>query len=99
MPKQLNSDELSMVDDVYGAMMLSSPKKHRIVIRALMVFIVCFFVWAYFASLDVVTRGTGKVIPSSQIQIIQSLDGGVLQNMYVTEGMAVKKGQIGRAHV
>ncbi|WP_318479823.1 HlyD family type I secretion periplasmic adaptor subunit [Photobacterium leiognathi] len=93
MHKPLNTEELGMVDDVYGAMMLSSPKKHRIVIRALMAFIVCFFVWSYFASLDVVTRGTGKVIPSSQVQIIQSLDGGILQNMYVTEGMAVKKGQ------
>ena len=58
-----------------------------------MALFICFFVWAYFAELDRVTRGQGKVIPSSQVQIIQSLDGGILEELYVQEGMAVKKGQ------
>jgi adhesin transport system membrane fusion protein len=52
------------------------------------------FVWAYFAELDRVTRGEGKVIPSTQVQIIQSLDGGILQELYVKEGMSVNKGQM-----
>jgi adhesin transport system membrane fusion protein len=46
------------------------------------------------AELDRVTRGEGKIIPSSQVQIIQSLDGGILQELYVKEGMQVNKGQI-----
>ena len=82
-----------MADDVYGAILTQPPSIHRLTIWSLAALFVCFFVWAYFAELDRVTRGQGKVIPSSQVQIIQSLDGGVLQELYVQEGMAVIKGQ------
>lgn len=52
-----------------------------------------FLLWAGFAKLDKVTTGTGKVIPSSQVQVIQSLDGGIMQELYVQEGEMVTKGQ------
>jgi adhesin transport system membrane fusion protein len=53
-----------------------------------------FLVWSYFASLDQITRGEGKVIPSSQTQVIQSLDGGQLAEMRVREGDVVEKDQV-----
>lgn len=51
-------------------------------------------VWAGFASVDEVTRGEGKVIPSQQLQVIQSVDGGVVEELFVREGDTVKKGQL-----
>ena len=51
-------------------------------------------VWAGFFSLDEVTRGQGKVIPSSREQVIQSLDSGVLREMLVREGDTVEKDQV-----
>ncbi|MCL1060480.1 HlyD family type I secretion periplasmic adaptor subunit [Shewanella gelidimarina] len=93
MSKHLTSQDLDMVDDVYGAMMADAPTSHRLTIWALASLAVTFLIWAYFAELDQVTTGMGKVIPSSQIQIIQSLDGGILQDMYVQEGLMVTKGQ------
>ena len=51
-------------------------------------------VWAAFFSLDEVTRGQGKVIPSSREQVIQSLDSGVLREMLVREGDTVEKDQV-----
>ena len=51
-------------------------------------------VWAGFFSLDEITRGQGKVIPSSREQVIQSLDSGVLREMLVREGDEVEKDQI-----
>lgn len=49
--------------------------------------------WAAFAKLDKVTRGEGKVIPSGQVQTIQSLEGGILRHLLVREGEVVAKGQ------
>lgn len=85
--------DLDMVDDVYGAIMTDAPTGHRLTIWALFLLIISFVIWAYFSELDQVTTGMGKVIPSSQIQVIQSLDGGILQDLYVQEGMIVKQDQ------
>lgn len=51
-------------------------------------------VWASYFELDEITRGQGKVIPSSREQVIQSLDTGVLSEMFVREGSAVEKDQV-----
>ncbi|GLS91705.1 type I protein secretion system MFP component AggB [Psychromonas marina] len=91
---KVSKEDLEMADDVYGAILTQTPTVHRLTIWALLALFICFMVWAYFAELDRVTRGEGKVIPSSQVQIIQSLDGGILQELYVTEGMQVTKGQL-----
>ena len=51
-------------------------------------------IWAGFFSLDEITRGQGKIIPSSREQVIQSLDSGILREMLVREGDVVEKDQI-----
>ncbi|MGB1342614.1 MAG: HlyD family type I secretion periplasmic adaptor subunit [Pseudomonadales bacterium] len=51
-------------------------------------------VWANFAELDEITRAEGRVIPSSQIQVIQNLEGGILREVLVKEGDQVAKGQV-----
>ncbi len=51
-------------------------------------------VWAAWFELDEITRGQGKVIPSSREQVIQSMDTGVLSEMYVREGSLVEKDQV-----
>ena len=50
--------------------------------------------WASLFELDEITRGQGKVIPSSREQVIQSLDSGVISEMFVREGSVVEKDQI-----
>jgi adhesin transport system membrane fusion protein len=91
---KISKEDLEMADDVYGAILTQTPTIHRLTIWSLAAFFTCFIIWSYFAELDRVTRGVGKIIPSSQVQIIQSLDGGILQELYVKEGMQVTKGQI-----
>ncbi|WP_313083412.1 HlyD family efflux transporter periplasmic adaptor subunit [Atlantibacter sp.] len=56
--------------------------------------LVVFFVWAWFAMLDEVTVGTGKVTPSSHAQVIESLDGGIVNALLVQEGDIVEQGQM-----
>ncbi len=91
---KISKEDVDMADDVYGAILTQTPTVHRLTIWSLAGLFSCFIIWAYFAELDRVTRGEGKIIPSSQVQIIQSLDGGILQELYVKEGMQVNKGQI-----
>ena len=50
--------------------------------------------WAYTSKLDIVTRAIGTVIPSSRVQSIQSLDGGIVSEIEVSEGDVVEKGQL-----
>ncbi len=53
-----------------------------------------FFAWASWAELDQITRANGQVIASSRNQVIQSLDGGVMEELLVKEGAQVKRGQL-----
>lgn len=62
-------------------------------LMAIASFFVTFIVWANFATLDEVTRGMGKVIPSSEVQALQSLDAGIVDKILVKEGDIVSAGQ------
>ena len=53
-----------------------------------------FLWWADWATMDEVTRGDGTVIPSSQIQVVQNLEGGIVAGISVREGEIVNKDQI-----
>ncbi|HGY5078758.1 TPA: HlyD family efflux transporter periplasmic adaptor subunit [Citrobacter gillenii] len=51
-------------------------------------------IWAYFGTLDEVSTGSGKVVPSSREQVLQSLDGGILAELTVREGDKVQANQV-----
>jgi adhesin transport system membrane fusion protein len=57
-------------------------------------FCVLFVVWAHFAKLDEVTRGDARVVPSSKIQVVQNLEGGILAELPVRDGQIVQKGDV-----
>lgn len=63
-------------------------------IACLSLMVLAFLLWASYFELDEVSTGTGKVIASSRDQVIQSLEGGVLERLLVQEGQIVSKGQI-----
>ncbi|MFI2812793.1 MULTISPECIES: HlyD family type I secretion periplasmic adaptor subunit [Microbulbifer] len=50
--------------------------------------------WSYFATVDEVSSGIGKVVPTSREQVIQSLEGGILADLKVSEGDIVERGQV-----
>ncbi len=64
------------------------------IVRAAVVIVVLLLIWAALAHVDEVTRGDGKVIPSRQLQLVQSLDGGVVTAILVREGEVVEKDQL-----
>src|SRR5208282_1602749 len=57
-------------------------------------FSVLFLIWANFATLDEVTRGEARVVPSQKVQVIQNLEGGILSEMLVHEGQVVQANDV-----
>lgn len=56
-------------------------------------FLAAFLVWSYFATIEEVSRGEGKVVPSSKTQVVQSLEGGIAKEIFVRQGQPIRKGQ------
>jgi adhesin transport system membrane fusion protein len=69
-------------------------RNYSVLLWILLMGIVAFAYWAYVFRIDQVARGTGEVIASSRVQIIQAVDGGVLASLNVKEGDRVTEGQI-----
>ena len=76
------------------AIIEQEPTRARKLLYAVLISISLLIVWSALAGVDTVTRGTGKVIPSSQVQIIGSQDGGIVQQILVSEGELVEQGQL-----
>ncbi|HCG5555556.1 TPA: HlyD family type I secretion periplasmic adaptor subunit [Vibrio parahaemolyticus] len=90
---KLSNDELDFVDDKTAALLLNTPNSARLMLWVMALFFVAAIGWASWAQIDQVTVGQGKVIPSSQIQVVQNLEGGLVKEILVKEGQLVKKGQ------
>jgi adhesin transport system membrane fusion protein len=80
--------------DAEWAMAEQKLRGSRIAVLLTCAAVLALIVWAAFAPLDEVTRGEGKVIPSRQVQVMQSLDGGIVSEILVREGEQVKAGQL-----
>jgi adhesin transport system membrane fusion protein len=70
-----------------------TPRYLIAVVMIFALFVIAAIVWMNWAKIDVVIRGTGKVSPASQVQNIQSLEGGIISEILVVEGQAVVAGQ------
>lgn len=69
-------------------------QRAQLIVRTAVVVVLLLLVWAALARVDEVTRGDAKVIPSRQLQTVQSLDGGVVSEILVTEGQVVERDQL-----
>ncbi|GAJ74427.1 type I secretion system, membrane fusion protein LapC [Vibrio sp. JCM 18905] len=91
---KLNNEELDFVDDKTAALLLNTPPNSaRLMLWVMVLFFIAAIGWASWAEIDQVTVGQGKVIPSSQIQVVQNLEGGLVKEILVKEGQLVEKGQ------
>lgn len=90
----INEQTHDWLDDADWAQVQQEPLRTRALLHgvALAFFVLLF--WAAFAKVDEVARGEGRVIPSQQLQVIQSYDGGVVEAILVHEGQIVNKGDL-----
>lgn len=68
--------------------------KDYILLYAIGIIILVFIVWANVATVDELARGMGKVIPSSKVQVVQNLEGGIIEKIHVKEGDIVQENQL-----
>src|ERR1700712_556624 len=78
--------------EVAGVAAEDSSRRSRITVWLAAALIITALVWARFAVLEEVTMGEGKAIPSSKVQVIQNLEGGIVTEIFVREGQIVNKG-------
>lgn len=72
----------------------TSAGSSQLMIWLLSITVVIFVIWASLTSIDQIVRGPGKLVPTSNTQVIQNLEGGLLSELLVTEGQIVEKDQI-----
>ena len=71
-----------------------STPKPDLILYVILFFFIAFFVWASKAEWEEVTRGNGKIIASSKLQVIQNLEGGIINEIAVNTGDKVNKGDL-----
>jgi membrane fusion protein, adhesin transport system len=85
-------ENLTWHEEADLAILEQTPLKAKLLLYAILLILLAALAWAWLAKVDEITRGEGRVIPSRQLQVIQSLDGGIVSEILVKEGDLVKIG-------
>lgn len=80
--------------DAQWAASQQQAKGSRILLWSSLLCVLVLLIWASLGYVDEVVRGQGKVVPSRQVQVVQSLDGGVVEEILVRPGQRVDAGQV-----
>ncbi|MGI9508446.1 MAG: HlyD family type I secretion periplasmic adaptor subunit [Geminicoccaceae bacterium] len=92
--KRLDRDDWRFVGGLAGAGLHRPRRWAHLLLFTILLFFVLFLTWASLATLDEVTRGEGRVIPSSQVQVVQNLEGGIVADIRAREAQIVEAGDI-----
>lgn len=92
-PVEFTETDYDFMQSLSAAILEKSPTKVSRVLKIWLITIFLFILWASFATIDEITRGDGKVIPFGQNQIIQNLEGGIVESILIHEGQIVHKDQ------
>ena len=84
-----SEEDLEYMRSLAAAVVQRSPRHLMLVLATMGLLLGTAITWMNLAEVDVVVRGNGKVIPSQQLQVVQSLEGGVVSDILVAEGDVV----------
>lgn len=87
-------DDLDFLRESEAALRDAPARGSTIFLMVCLALALSFITWAYFAELEEVARGEGRVVPSAKMQVVQSLEGGIIKSLDVREGDVVTKGQV-----
>lgn len=88
------SSRSDWVSDTEWARIMQNPLRGRALLYGVALSLLMLLVWASFASIDEIVHGEGRVVPSRQLQTLQSLDGGMVESILVREGQVVEAGEL-----
>ena len=86
--------ETDFMRDIDAALHLRPAMPAVLTLLGIVGLVIALMFWAAFAQIDELTRGEGQVVPTQEVQMIQSLEGGVIQDILVKEGESVEAGQV-----
>ena len=90
-PKIKETDFMSELD---AASAMRPATAAILLLFSIMALVVFGIIWAGIARVEVITRGEGQVVPSQDVQVVQSLEGGIVEELLVRPGALVKEGEI-----
>ena len=93
-PVEYNEKDYEFMQSLSSAILEQSPTKISRVLKIWMITIAAFIIWASLAEIDEITRGDGDVTPFGQNQIIQNLEGGIVESILAREGQLINKGDV-----
>ena len=89
----MQRSDFAFANDIRAASELRTPQTSRMLLFTSLALVIVGLIWANFAILDEVKRGNGRVIPSRQMQVVQTLEGGIVGAILVREGDIVNQDQ------
>ena len=90
----MSSKDIDFMSELEAAVRMKPSRPAILMLVTISLFIVFFLFWAAVTEVEEVTRGQGQVVPTQEIQTVQSLEGGILQELLIAEGDSVTKGQV-----
>ena len=92
--QQVTMEEMEFVSNKNSALLLQTPGGAKKLIYVLLVFFLFFIIWAILTEVDEVVVATGKIEPTEEVLTIQSLEGGIIDELMVSNGDFVVKDQV-----
>lgn len=82
------------MSELDAAAHMRPARSATLMLFAIMALIVFAIIWAGVTKIEILTRGKGQVAPSQDVQVVQSLEGGIVEELLVHPGDIVKQGQV-----
>ncbi|MDR9498389.1 MAG: HlyD family type I secretion periplasmic adaptor subunit [Hydrogenovibrio sp.] len=92
--KHLSESDLRFMSSLSQASLEKPTIRSQLMVWVFFLVIIWAILWANQAELDKIVRGEGKVVPSTRVQVVQNLEGGIVEALHVRSGDKVKKGQV-----
>ena len=92
-PNKHSAEDLEFMNSLSAAITEHTPKRMRWALYFWLIAVVLFIAWAWLTQIDEITRGSGKVVASGENRVVQNLEGGIVEKIYVKVGDSVTKEQ------
>ena len=86
-------EDIEFITDKNAAFLLDAPSSSKLLLHSMLIVFIVLLIWASQAQLVEMTRGIGRVMPSTNLQVVQNYEGGIIERIFVSEGQHVIKGQ------
>lgn len=91
---RIENEDIEFISSLSQAALEKPTRKSVWMVWIILLVVIWLIVWANMAELDKIVRGEGKVVPSNKVQLVQNLEGGIIDQIMVKSGDSVKQGQV-----